>query len=91
MREILFGAAGLVLLTVAVGLFRVLAGPTAADRMMALQLLGTGGIAGLLLVAAAGMPGALTLALVVAVLAAFVPMVFAAGPENSEDPGPHDP
>lgn len=79
MREFLFGAAGFVLLTVAVGLFRVLAGPAEADRMMAVQLLGTGAIAGLLLVGATGAAGALNLALVIAILAAFVPVVFAVG------------
>ena len=40
-------AALVVLLTVAVGLMRILRGPDDADRMMAAQLLGTGGIAAL--------------------------------------------
>ena len=52
MTEFLLGAAGLVLLTVALGLVRVLGGPGNVDRTMAAQLLGTGGIAALLLVAA---------------------------------------
>ena len=53
MTEFLLAAAGFILLTVAVGLVRILGGPGNVDRMMAAQLLGTGGIAALLLVAAA--------------------------------------
>lgn len=41
------------LLTVAAGLFRIVRGPTAADRMMAAQLFGTCGVAILLLLAKA--------------------------------------
>ena len=53
MTEFLLAAAGFVLAMVALGLVRVLRGPGDADRMMAAQLLGTGGIAALLLVGAA--------------------------------------
>ena len=53
MTEFLLAAAGFILLTVAVGLLRILGGPGNVDRTMAAQLLGTGGIAALLLVAAA--------------------------------------
>ena len=57
MTDFLLAAAGFILLTVAVGLLRILRGPGNVDRMMAAQLLGTGGIAALLLVAAAtGVP-----------------------------------
>ena len=52
MPEFLLATAALVLLTVAVGLLRLLRGPTDADRVMAVQLLGTGTVAVLLLVAA---------------------------------------
>jgi multicomponent Na+:H+ antiporter subunit F len=45
MAEFLLAAAALVLLTVALGLARILIGPATVDRMMAAQLLGTGGIA----------------------------------------------
>jgi multicomponent Na+:H+ antiporter subunit F len=77
MAEALFAAAGLALATVAVGLLRVLRGPTRADRMMAAQLLGTGGIAVLLLLAAAtGQAAILDAALVLAVLAAFAAAAF---------------
>lgn len=77
MAELLLGAAGLVLLTVLAGLWRVLKGPAAADRMMAAQLLGSGGIAALLLVAAAsGQPALLDVALVLALLGAFASVAF---------------
>ena len=48
MTEFLLAAAGFVLAMVALGLVRVLRGPGDADRMMAAQLLGSGGIAALL-------------------------------------------
>jgi multicomponent Na+:H+ antiporter subunit G len=51
MSDFLLAIAGFILCTVAVGLVHVLRGPGDADRMMAAQLLGTGGIASLLLVA----------------------------------------
>ena len=57
MAEFLIAAARFVLAMVALGLVRILRGPADADRMMAAQLLGTGGIAALLLLAAGtGMP-----------------------------------
>jgi multicomponent Na+:H+ antiporter subunit F len=78
MADFLMAAAGLVLATVAVGLLRILAGPGDADRVMAAQLLGTGGIAVLLLLAsAAAMPALADVALVLALLAAFVSVAFA--------------
>jgi len=59
------------LLTMAAGLVRVLIGPTAADRMMAAQLLGTSGIGVLLLLAPAlGVPALVDVALIFALLAA---------------------
>jgi multicomponent Na+:H+ antiporter subunit F len=48
MTDFLLAAAGFILFTVAVGLVRILGGPSNADRMMAAQLLGTGGITSLL-------------------------------------------
>ena len=50
MAEFLNGAGAFVLAMVALGLVRVVRGPTDTDRMMAAQLLGTGGITALLLV-----------------------------------------
>ena len=77
MADFLIAAAGFVLATVALGLMRILLGPTRADRIMAAQLLGTGGIAVLLLVARAiPMPGMVDVALVLGLLAAFVSVAF---------------
>ena len=77
MAEFLLGAAAFVVLLVAVGLLRVLRGPGAADRMMATQLLGTGGIAAVLLIGAAtGEGAAIDIALTLALLAAFASFAF---------------
>lgn len=77
MNLFLMCAAGVILLTVAVGLVRVLRGPTACDRMMAVQLLGSGGIAGMLLLAKASAVAAVVdVALVLTVVAGFVGIAF---------------
>jgi multicomponent Na+:H+ antiporter subunit F len=77
MAEFFLAAAGFVLAAVALGLLRVLRGPGQADRLMAAQLLGTGGIAVLLLLAqAVPAPGLVDAALVLALLAAFVSAAF---------------
>jgi len=77
MANFLLASSGFVLAMVAVGLIRVLRGPANADRMMAAQLLGTGGIAALLLIAAATDVTALVdVALVLALLAAFASVAF---------------
>ena len=76
MREFLLCAAGFVLAMVALGLVRILRGPDDADRMMAAQLLGSGGIAVLLLSAGSGLPAAADVALILALLAAFASVVF---------------
>lgn len=84
MSVFLTSAAGLILLSVAVGLVRVLRGPTAADRMMAAQLMGTGGIAGMLLLAnATKNPAVVDVALVLAIVAGFVGIAFT---RNAEKP-----
>jgi multicomponent Na+:H+ antiporter subunit F len=89
MAEFLLAAATFVLAMVALGLVRILRGPTAADRIMAAQLLGSGGIATLLLLAAAtGMPAATDVALSLALLAAFASAAFidsATGPDHPDD------
>lgn len=65
------------LAAVALGLFRVFRGPSGADRMMAAQLLGTGGVAVLLLLAVATeIPAVSDVALVLALLAAFASAAF---------------
>jgi len=77
MTDFLLGAAAFVVALVAIGLFRTLRGPGIADRMMAVQLLGAGGIAALLLAEARGVRGATDVALALAVLAAFASIVLA--------------
>jgi multicomponent Na+:H+ antiporter subunit F len=82
--SILFGAAGFVLAMVALGLLRVLLGPAEADRMMAAQLIGTGGVAVLLLLAVAtATPSIVDVALILALLAAFASVAFVAGASGS--------
>jgi multicomponent Na+:H+ antiporter subunit F len=82
-NDFLLATAGAVLFTVAVGLIRILSGPHDVDRIMAAQLIGTGGIASLLLIAAAtGARGVDDVALGLAILAAFASAAFvnSAGP-----------
>jgi multicomponent Na+:H+ antiporter subunit F len=90
MNTFLMSAAGLILLTVAVGLVRVLQGPTPADRMMSAQLMGTGGIAGMLLLAHASQVAAVVdVALVLAMVSGFAGIAFARGrkdPDERRDP-----
>ena len=77
MAEFLVAAAGFVLAMVALGLARILRGPANADRLMAAQLIGTGGIAALLLLAAGTrVPAAVDAALTLALLAAFAAVAF---------------
>ena len=77
MDEFLLSAAAFVLLMVALGLVRVARGPGYADRMMAAQLLGTGGIATLLLMGVAvGEAAVVDVALTLALLAAFTSIAF---------------
>lgn len=90
MADFLIAAAGFVLFTVAVGLVRVLSGPGNSDRLMAAQLLGTGGVATLLMISSAtGSSGIGDVALSLALLAAFATVAFvtsAAPPEAVEAP-----
>jgi multicomponent Na+:H+ antiporter subunit F len=68
---ILVPAVVVLLLTLGAGLLRALRGPTLADRMMAVQLLGTGGVGLLLLLSALlQTPALVDVALVLALLAA---------------------
>jgi multicomponent Na+:H+ antiporter subunit F len=79
--------AGAILFTVAVGLVRILSGPGDADRLMAAQLIGTGGIGSLLLIAAAtGARGVEDVALALALLAAFASAAFVNSGAPAEDP-----
>jgi len=88
MADFLLAAAGFMLAMVALGLFRVLRGPGNADRIMAAQLLGTGGIAALLLLSkATGVPAATDVALTLALLAAFISVAFVTSAARSEADG----
>lgn len=87
MAEFLLAAAGLVLLLVAVGLVRILRGPSNVDRMMAAQLFGTGGIATVLLLGAAtGADAAVDVALTLALLAAFASFAFVKTAPGDDEP-----
>ncbi|TVQ85254.1 MAG: sodium:proton antiporter [Chromatiaceae bacterium] len=80
MTAFLLVSAVLILAMVALGLARLLIGPGPADRLMAGQLLGTGGVTALLLLGAAtGARGVTDLALALALLAAFNSVVFVKG------------
>ncbi len=77
MAEFLVGAATFILGMVALGLVRLLRGPGDADRIMSAQLLGTGGIAAVLLLGTAtGEAATLDVALTLALLAAFAAFAF---------------
>lgn len=86
------GLAALLLLTIAAALWRIWRGPTSADRMMAAQLIGSGGVAVTLLLAAAGQPEARNVGLVLALLAAFAAVAFikAASHRGAGDPEADD-
>ena len=87
MAEFLLAAAGFVLVMVALGLLRILRGPGEADRMMAAQLLGSGGIAALLLGGTAIGDGSIAdVSLTLALLAAFASIAFVKfAPSSSGD------
>ena len=77
MASFLFGAAGFVLAMVAIGLIVILRRRAEVDHMMAAQLLGTGGVAILLLLAAATeTPSIVDVALLLALFAAFAAVAF---------------
>lgn len=72
MAEALTGVALFILAATALGLFKVLRAEFAIERMMAVQLLGTGGAAAMLLLGAASGAGAMTdVALMLVLFAAF--------------------
>jgi multicomponent Na+:H+ antiporter subunit F len=85
--DFLLAAAGFVLAMVALGLLRILRGPGEADRMMAAQLLGSGGIAALLLGGTAIGDGSIAdVSLTLALLAAFASIAFVKfAPSSSGD------
>lgn len=84
--EFLVACAGFVMITVIVGLARILYGPGDADRIMAAQLLGTGGITTLLLVGIArDNPAVIDVALTLAMLAAFASIAFVKHAPGAQD------
>jgi multicomponent Na+:H+ antiporter subunit F len=76
------------LATLGGALWRVWRGPGRADRMMAAQLVGTGGVAVLVLLAPTGGRAVLDVALVLALLAALAAVGFvkAVSPDGVGDP-----
>ncbi|MFN7139002.1 MAG: monovalent cation/H+ antiporter complex subunit F [Limisphaerales bacterium] len=75
--EFHLGVALFLLATIFAGMFRILRGPTPADRMMAAQLFGTTGVAILLLLAhAVDSPDLRNVALVFALLAVLAITAF---------------
>ncbi|EGV17765.1 monovalent cation/H+ antiporter complex subunit F [Thiocapsa marina] len=80
MTTFLLAAAAFILATVALGLWRILRGPKDVDRMLAPQLLGTGGVAALVLLGEASRESAVAdVAMVLALLAAFASVAFVVG------------
>jgi multicomponent Na+:H+ antiporter subunit F len=78
MSSFLLAGAMFILLTVGAGWLRAVRGPTIADRVMAVQLIGSGSIAVLfLLLATTDAPGILDVALTLALLSAFLVAAFA--------------
>jgi multicomponent Na+:H+ antiporter subunit F len=89
MGPLLLALAGFLLLNIAVGLYRVVKGPLRTDRVLAAQLLGTAGVATLLVLAsAAGDAGLRDGALVFALLSTVTTAAFVghgpagAGPDS---------
>lgn len=89
MASFLVAAAGFVLTMVALGLAVILRRPAEVDHMMAAQLLGTGGVAILLLLAVATeTPPIVDVALLLALFAAFAAVAFVRGASDPESEVP---
>ncbi len=88
MSEVLTGAAGVLLLSLLAGLWRIWRGPTEFDRMLAAQLFGTTGVAILLLLSAATEdPGLTDTALLLALLAVMALVAFVRRVRTRENGG----
>lgn len=86
MANLLYAVAVFVLAMIAVGLLRIAGRTTGTDHMMAVQLIGTGGAAVLLLLAVAGdIPPIIDVALMLALLAAFATVAFVRNGSNLEE------
>ncbi|MCG6114512.1 MAG: monovalent cation/H+ antiporter complex subunit F [Mesorhizobium sp.] len=93
MSEFLLLAALFVLATIALGLVRVHRGPSRADRIASVQLIGTGGVAvTVLLAGASGDAAIIDVGLVLALLAAFAAVAFvkSASSDGAGDPEESD-
>ena len=85
----LTGVALLLLLSLGLGLLRIWRGPSFADRMLAAQLLGSTGMAILLVLAVLlDLPALHDVALVLAVLAVLAALAFVARVWEPDDDGP---
>lgn len=86
MSNLYLGLALILLISVVLGLLRIIWGPTAADRMMAAQLFGTCGVAILLLLAhGLGQSMIVDVALVFALLAVLSTVGFVRRAWNEKD------
>jgi multicomponent Na+:H+ antiporter subunit F len=84
MTDFLACAAVFVLAMAAIGLLRIVRGPSGADRIMAAQLAGTAGAASVLLIAAgSGSPPVANVAMILALLAAFASVAFVRGIDDT--------
>ena len=87
MTSFLFAAAIFVLVMEALGLVRILRGPADADRILSVQLIGSGGVAVLLLLSAATQtPAIMDVALMLALLVTFVSVSFLRDVRHSDEP-----
>jgi multicomponent Na+:H+ antiporter subunit F len=87
--DFLHASALVILLAIGVSLFRVYVGPSRADRIMGVQLVGTSAVALLVLLSMMHpQPGILDLALLLALLAAFSAIGFikSASRDGAGDP-----
>ncbi|MGB9385832.1 MAG: monovalent cation/H+ antiporter complex subunit F [Pseudolabrys sp.] len=92
MTSFLFAAAIFILVMAGVGLVRILRGPGDADRILSVQLIGSGGVAVLLLLAAATQtPSIMDVALMLALLATFVSVAFLRDVSVSLSDHPNEP
>lgn len=84
MQTLYLGVAAFLLLNMLAGLIRVFRGPGREDRLMAMQLFGTTGVAVLLLLAAAyETPAVRNAALIFALLAVLAVVAFVRGPDKA--------
>ena len=86
MTEFLAVAALVLVLTLCGGLVRVALGPTPSDRLMAAQLMGTTGIATLLVLAeVVHVPALVDVAVIFALLAAVAVVAFTSRSQSTRD------